>query len=267
MVKQVPVAFRNRRGLTLRGTLYVPERYTAALIYAHGFPTDSTGSAKRVCTTLSRAGILCLRFDFTGCGKSDGKHEERLMSRDLQDVRAAIDWLCAHAEFDKLVLLGHSTGAIDGALYARTDKRLDGVILSGVVSHLDEAVHIDFTDRQVRDFWTRGYTYTSHPTRWSGKRERIAKAFYDEYFTLDIPRTIRKYRGPLLIVHGEKDEAIPASEARELSALAGTTKSRKRLVIVKGADHGYHRNAAAYYRALLAFIRRVPTHTSGRARR
>jgi pimeloyl-ACP methyl ester carboxylesterase len=195
-----------------------------------------------------------MRFDFTGCGQSEGKHEERLMSGDLKDTRAAIDFLAAHADFDKLVLFGHSTGAIDASLYAPTDKRVDAIILSGGVLDLIRCVNYDFTPEQVREFWKRGYTKTRWSLVWIGKPGTIRKAFYDEFFTLDVPKALKRFRKPVLVIHGEKDEAVPVAEAYALYAHANKPK---KLVIIKGADHRFTKEIAAYHRALVRFLRSI----------
>ena len=252
-VTPLPISFPSQ-GRTLRGILYVPAKYTTAVVLLHGFPGDSSGGTDRRARMLARAGFLAMRFDFTGCGASDGKHEERLMSSDLKDTRAAIDYLSSHAEFDKLVLFGHSTGAIDAALYAHTDKRVDAVIISAGVANLERSVNYDFTPRQIRDFWTRSYTLTPWPMDWSGKRERIIKKFYDEFFTLDISKALRRFHKPVLIIHGDKDEAVPVREAHELFAIANKPK---KIVIVKGADHRFTKNAVGFTRAVVTFLKKV----------
>lgn len=250
-VTALPLSFPSR-GRTLRGVLYVPEHYTTAVLLLHGFPGDSSGGTDRRAQALAREGFLAMRFDFTGCGASDGKHEERLMSGDLKDTRAAIDYLALHAEFEKLVLLGHSTGAVDAALYAHTDKRIDAVILSAGVADLTRCVNYDFTPQQVRDFWTRGYTMTPWSLDWLGKKGKVVKAFYDEFFTLNIFKALKKFHKPVLVIHGEKDEAVPVTEAHELFALANKPAV---LAIIKGADHRFTRGGAAYTHAITRFLR------------
>ena len=77
----------------------------------------------------------------------------------------------------------------------------------------------------------------NRPDHWVHKR-KLKKAFYDEFFTLNIPAAIKKYRKPLLIIHGEKDEAIPLTDPKALYRFANKPK---KLVIVKGADHRFLR--------------------------
>jgi len=232
---QNQVEFKNNEGLTLRGIVDKPQKYTTAIIFLHGFPGSMFGTGARVLHLFSKLNFLCFRFEFSGTNTSEGRFEDKLMSREVQEVKSAIDFLENNFPFKRLVLIGHSTGAIDAALYAHKDKRVDKLIILGGVSDLKQAVRYDFTDKQVHDFWTKGYITYHKPGNWYHKK-RLKKAFYDEFFTLDIPKAMKKYHRPLLIVHGSEDEAIPVKEAHELYHLANKPK---KLVIIKGADHRF----------------------------
>ncbi len=157
------------------------------------------------------------------------------MSQEVKDIKAAIDFLAGNYQFKKLILIGHSTGAIDASLYAHKDQRIHKLILLGAESDTKHSAHYDFTDQQIHDFWTKGYIRYHAPGRWY-HHKRLKKAFYDEFFTLDIPKAIKKYKRPLLIIHGEKDEAVPSQDAQELYKMANRPK---RLMLVKGSDHRF----------------------------
>ena len=230
------IAFKNGKGLTLRGFVFEPKKYQTAIVFLHGFPSHCSGfSGTRIAKLVEKTNLLLLTFDFSGTDLSDGKFENKLMSQEVSDIKYAIDFLAKNYSFQQLVLIGHSTGAIDAALYAYKDKRIDKLILTGVVSDLKHAVRYDFTDEQVRDFWKKGYIVYNDPEKWY-HRKKLKKAFYDEFFTLDIPTAIKKFKKPLLIVQGENDEAIPVKDAEELFAQANRPK---KLVIIRGADHSF----------------------------
>jgi pimeloyl-ACP methyl ester carboxylesterase len=234
MIKNI--SFKNHKGIILRGFIHIPKRYDTAILTLHGFPGSSL--SKRVVKTanlLEKKGFLVMRFDFSGSNISDGRFEDKLMSTEVREIKCAIDFLKKNYKFKQLILHGHSTGAIDASLYAHKDKRISKLVLSGAVDDLKDAAHIDFKDWQVKDFWTKGYiTYTSKK-HWSYKK-RLKKAFYDEFFTLDIPKSMKRYKRPLLLVHGDKDDAVPLVYGLRLYKLA--TKPKK-LVIIKGCDHQF----------------------------
>jgi len=78
----------------------------------------------------------------------------------------------------------------------------------------------------------------------------LRKTFYDEFFTLNIPAAIKKYKKPLLIVHGEKDEAIPVGkDPHELFQMANKPK---KLAIINGADHKFTNEK--YFKELVKVI-------------
>jgi fermentation-respiration switch protein FrsA (DUF1100 family) len=85
--------------------------------------------------------------------------------------------------------------------------------------------------------------------------KRLKKRFYDEFFTLDIPRAIRKFKRPLLIIHGEKD-AIPYEQ--EAYALYKMANRPKKFVLIRGADHSFHgrRHFAQAMRHIISFIKK-----------
>lgn len=236
----------------MRGILHVPKRFDTAVIFCHGFPSTSRGhTATRIGRDLgSRYLTLC--FDFSGTPNSDGKFEDKRMSREVEDIRSAIDFISKNYTFKQLVLIGHSTGAIDASLYAHMDKRVSKVVLTGAVHDLANAARYDFTDYQMNEFWKKGFIVYRRPKHWVNSK-KLRKAFYDEFFTLDIPYAIKKYHKPLLIIHGEND-VIPWD--REGYALYKLANKPKKFVLIKDADHAFSapRQWKSVIRNMIRFI-------------
>jgi pimeloyl-ACP methyl ester carboxylesterase len=246
------ISFRNYKGVMLRGFIHEPESYEHAAIFLHGFPGSCSGTAKGICNGLARQGILCMRFDFSGTDTSDGNFEDKLISRETREIRDAVDFIRKNHKFRTLSLIGTSTGAIEAGLYAHTDRRICRLVLMGTVFDLGNSARYDFTDRMVRDFWTKGYITYRRPGKWyDGKR--LSKRYYDEFFRLDLPGPVERFRRPLLIIHGERDEAIPLSEAR---AMYRHARQPKKMVIIKGAGHQYKGKLRVTSDAIASFIAR-----------
>ncbi len=230
------IQFKNKDSLTLRGFVHTPWSYDTAIVYIHGFPSHcNSRTSKRICRALRLCGYLVLRFDVSNTMSSDSSFEKKLMSKEAEDIKYAIEFLEKNYKYKQLVLLGVSTGAVEACLYAYKDKRIDKVILLGGESNLKKAVHYDFSDEQIKDFKEKGFIIYDAPRTWY-HRKRLNRAFYDEFFTLDVKKALKKYKKPLLIIHGGKDEAVPVSNARELYFIANEPK---RVVIIKGADHRF----------------------------
>ncbi len=239
------IMFKNKYGLRLRGIVSGRKNADTAVLFLHGFPGSMSGTAKRVCNALGKLGYLCMRFDFSGTDTSGGRFEDKLMGREVEDVKYAVDFLQKnyghggskhrYSGFKRLILVGISTGAIDAALYAHRDTRVTKLVLLSGVSDLKHAVRYDFSDEQVHDFWKKGHIMYSRPGHWV-HRKMLKKAFYDEFFTLDIPKALKKYHRPILIVHGGRDGAVPMKEAHELHKIANKPK---KLALIKNADHRF----------------------------
>lgn len=231
-----PIEFQNGQKLTLRGFIHEPDNFETAVVFLHGFPASNDYAVStRIGDSLEKLGYLVLRFEFNGTNTSDGQLEYKLMSEEVKDIKYAIDFIESKYEFNKLILVGHSTGAIDAALYAFQDHRIDKLILLGGVGNLKEAISYDFSDEQVNDFLTNGYITFKRENYWTFNK-KLNKAFYDEFFTLDILGSLNKFENAVLIVHGENDENVPVSkDPVELNEAA----KNSRLVIIKNADHKF----------------------------
>lgn len=231
------IKFKNNQGIILKGCIHNPSQFNTAIVFLHGFPGNFQYNVPLgLGMAMEKLGFLLLRFNFSGTDTSGGNFSDKLMSQEVEDVKYSIDFLCKNYHFKKLILMGHSTGAIDAALYAHKDERIDKLVLLGGVGNLKEAVRYDFTDQQVKDFWTKGHIVYKSKQKWlDGKK--LKKAFYDEFFKLDVLGSLRKFKKPVLIIHGEKDEAVPVN--KDPVELYEAANKPKKLCIIKGADHKF----------------------------
>ena len=101
---------------------------------------------------------------------------------------------------------------------------------------MNEAARYDFTDLQIKDFWTKGYIKYKRPGKWYHNK-KLKKTFYDEFFKIDLIKSVKKFKRPILIIHGEKDESLPVT--KDPHELYKSINKPKRLVIIKGSDHSY----------------------------
>lgn len=230
------IEFKNSEGLTLRGFIHEQNHFDTAVIFLHGFPASNNYSVStRIGDSLEKLNYLVLRFDFSGTNTSEGEFENKLMSKEVDDIKYAIDFLQLNYNYEKLILVGHSTGAIDAVLYSYQDERIDKLVLLGGVGNLKEAVSYDFSDEDVNEFLTKGYYTFKTENHWTFNK-KLNKAFYDEFFTLDVLGSLSQFENQVLIIHGENDEDVPATkDPIELNEAAKDSK----LVIIKNADHKF----------------------------
>ena len=87
------------------------------------------------------------------------------------------------------------------------------------------------------------------PGKWYHKK-KMKKAYYDEFFKLDVLGSLKKFKGPVLIIHGERDEAV--SSDKDPHELYKAATRPKKLVIIKDANHQFTK--PVHWRKLLLLI-------------
>ncbi|WP_158299740.1 alpha/beta hydrolase [Glycomyces paridis] len=116
----------EHRGRTLRGVLHLPAGPAVAapaLVLCHGFGGNRAEfgyTFVRLARRLAAAGVAAYRFDFAGCGESDGDFTELTVSDQVSQVVAVVDALGAHPALDpsRISLLGMSLGGLTASLAA-----------------------------------------------------------------------------------------------------------------------------------------------------
>jgi alpha/beta superfamily hydrolase len=96
------------------------------------------GVVRSIARALSDRGVLALRFNFRGVGRSGGKHDKG--QAEQEDVAGALDWLLNQPGVDpeRIVLVGYSFGAWVGLSLAQRDLRVTATAAVGLVAWHDE---------------------------------------------------------------------------------------------------------------------------------
>ncbi|ATH82562.1 alpha/beta hydrolase [Ectopseudomonas mendocina] len=131
-IRQLPLSLDTDQG-TLYGSLLVPQSDTpvpVALLIAGSGPTDRDGNnpagghndaLKKLAQVLARNGIASLRYDKRGvAASSQATPDERNLSveRYVTDAEGWGQQLKRDPRFDRLILVGHSEGALIASLAA-----------------------------------------------------------------------------------------------------------------------------------------------------
>ena len=129
-----PVTFRSD-GLTLAGDLHLPDGGAQgprpAFLVLHGFAGSKDRShAELMARLLESWGYAALRFDFRGCGMSEGQRGHILCFDQVADTKNALNWLLGRPEVDpaRIGVIGHSFGAAVATYAAAVDERFAACI-------------------------------------------------------------------------------------------------------------------------------------------
>src|SRR5881296_3669343 len=85
-------------GLKLAGVLHLPEsrglERRAGFLVLHGFGSNKDGGGgTTVAKMLAALGYAALRFDFRGCGESEGERGRVICKEQVKDTRNALSFL------------------------------------------------------------------------------------------------------------------------------------------------------------------------------
>ena len=201
------------------------------VIIIHGF----TGHMEErhivaVSRTLNEIGFATLRVDMYGHGKSGGRFEDHTLYKWLSNALRVIDYARALDFVTDLYLCGHSQGGMTVMLAgAMKHDVIKGIIPLSPAWMIPEEARKGTLLGQVFDpdhipdvlpaWGDRGL---------NGNYVRVAQ-------TIHVEEAIDRYDGPVLIVHGVEDEAVPVG----YGVKAAERYKNCDLVLIPGDTHCY----------------------------
>jgi alpha-beta hydrolase superfamily lysophospholipase len=118
-------------GLKLSGVIHIPAGYDGtplpAFIVCHGFVGSKDESHAQIqAEMMENFGYVALRFDFRGCGESEGERAQVRCMDQVADAKNALTWLAKRPEVDgtRIGITGHSFGAAVSVYTAGVDERV-----------------------------------------------------------------------------------------------------------------------------------------------
>ncbi|MCA0932793.1 alpha/beta hydrolase [Lutimonas saemankumensis] len=159
---------------------------------------------------------------------------------ELDDLDTVISWICSDQKYSKekdvnrISVIGHSRGGGIVALKGASDERIKKIISWAGVS--------DFGSRfpegdQLEQWKKKGVAYITN-SRTNQQMPHYIQ-FYDTFKENEAKLTIRTAVSnsniPYLILHGDEDETVSVTEARNL----GSWSENSSLKIISGANHTF----------------------------
>lgn len=197
--------FKNSKGLTLFAIYQGEDIDAPVVVMCHGYGSSKDGSTKVLAEKLIKQGISAYRFDFTGCGESQGALETDLTPQQgLDDLESAVNALGK----ERFALYGSSFGGYVSLIYASSHP----VLAIGLKSPVSDFVEV------IKNHWD----------------VKRAIGFQKQAENIDIYKKAKSITASVLIVHGGADELVPIAQSEKLlKFLAG----EKRLAILHDASH------------------------------
>lgn len=141
--REEEVIFENKKaGVRLSGTLTIPAEangngYPAVVLISGSGPQDRDETLfghkpfAVIADHLTRRGMMVLRYDDRGTGKSTGNFSNSTSADFADDAAAAVQFVTARPEADKnsIGLIGHSEGGLIAPVVANENKDVDYIVL------------------------------------------------------------------------------------------------------------------------------------------
>ena len=210
--------------------------------HGHGGGRQEGGGFAKLAKALADAGIMTIRMDFPGTGDSKTPFSEGSLSNMISDSNASLAYLLANypADPNKLGILGYSMGGrLALTIAASADNPYKAVGLLAPSANPGKGLLLYFAggseaeyERLYAEAQEKGYAdYTTQ----YGQQQQLGLQWFDEMLASSPLDTISAYKGPMLVVHGDKDTVI---QQPEIDAVAAAYPAAS-VVLVPDADHGY----------------------------
>jgi uncharacterized protein len=204
--------FSAADGTRLHGWYCAAENPRAQVLFAHGNAGNVTHRWRLLRMLSQQLGVSVLAFDHRGYGRSEGAPSEAGI---LADARAGRQWLAERAGIAEsdVVLYGRSLGG--GVVVDLAADGARGLILESTFTSLPDVARLKLP---------------LLPVNWLMHNR------------LDSIEKIGRYRGPLLVAHGEADTLIPIDQGRRLFDAANEPKE-----FIPLPDTGHNWRPPAWY--------------------
>jgi dipeptidyl aminopeptidase/acylaminoacyl peptidase len=213
-LKADEVRVRSRTGVTLAGRFFRGHS-RATIVLSHGYG-GTQDEMLPVAATLHRHGFSVLTYDMRGCGASGG--EVTFGAREQTDLRSVVDYAVGRPDVDpaRIGALGFSMGAATTVMAAADDTRIRAVVDDSGWSHVEHWLRPRLEDVALRprDPFT--------PLSLKLVELRTGEDLDELVPASSIGRLSPR---PVLVIHGARDEVVPAGDAARNFAAAREPKT------------------------------------------
>lgn len=182
------------------------------IIICHGFGSDCNRPLlKAIANDIVEQGMIAIRFDFNGCGQSDGLFQNMTVPSEISDLKHVIDWARQQPWTEDISLVGHSQGGVVVSMTAGElgDKEIKCEALLAAAAVLrDDAIRGTTQGANYDPYNLKG-DYVELPRRMDGETLKVGKNYIETAMNLPIYETAANYDGPVLILHGTHDRIVP----------------------------------------------------------
>lgn len=217
-----------------------PDTRKTLVLMSHGFPGHKSSNNDFFSDlehTLAKHGHDTLRFDYRGCGESDGREENFTIESACDDYQHVLNW-CQRDGYSHFIVVGEGLGAT----LAIMNMGLNVKALVMLWPILDPKIYFrHYISKAEMD--PNGKPFAQLDSH------SIGVDFMREIEDLDIIQHLKEVCCPSLIMHGADDEIVPLAQ---LELARGFIPARRiEITVFHDGVHGLpllsHRRAMLYH--------------------
>ena len=240
------------------GTLRFP-----TIIIGHGYGgsyQDNLNCAER----YAAEGFASISFDFCGgtpFARSTGSTEDMSVVTERDDMIAVFNAACSQDFVDpkRIILWGESMGGYVAALAAAklAESGSHDHSSGQLDSPVPAALILFYPAFNIRDEVHSSFGFYDAIKAQPRRDIPLGKCFAQDIWDLDTWSEIPRYKGPVLILHGDSDDVVPigySKKTRDVYMADRCAKDSAALVsfrVIGGAGHGFFNETGAYADSLV----------------
>lgn len=223
MKKTQLVEFKNTDNDTLRGILVTDKTSENVVLMCGGFERSATTEKKfkTLADQLINEGFPSLRFDFSGCGLSDGDFSKITVKRMVEEIKNANEFLINKTKSDQVIIVSHSLSACAIALLAN-EQLFKKIILIAPALNQKDLLRYWFVIGQMKkknpeteiswanfkNFINEDEFQTDRQQEKMTKENYLSPAYFQENQDTDYSKLVQNTDN-ILQIHGENDDKVP----------------------------------------------------------
>ncbi|MBN2157947.1 MAG: alpha/beta fold hydrolase [Spirochaetes bacterium] len=197
-------------GVLIVGKIFIAGKQSPTILFFHG-NGEIVSDYDDLGPLFVKSGINFMPVDYRGYGRSGGSPSVSSMMKDsLVIFEYARSWLNDNGHVGRFIVMGRSLGSASAL---------------EIASH-----HADRIDALIID---SGFAFALPLLRLIGVNIDSLGLREDEGFRNY--EKIKKFTGPTLIIHAQRDQIIPLSDGQKL--FESSHSREKEILIIPGADH------------------------------
>lgn len=234
---QKPFVFK-RKGLKIMGTLHIPDgrKNFPGVVLFHGFTGNKIEPHRffwKISKRLEENGIASLRFDYRGCGESEGEFSDFTIKDYIGDARLAIKRFVNKVKLmdkNNISVIGLSMGGIIASYIAAEFEFVKKLILISAVAKPAEVFWIGMKNN-IPDFELQ---YKKGIIDVGGNP--VSRKFMDVIKRIRPLKKLENFKGKALIIHTDTDETVPVDNAEIYEKVLKNSVK----IIIPGSTHTFN---------------------------